>query len=118
MAKPSPVNSVKEALAATQECAAACRKCAAACLEEKEIDMLRACIRLDRDCAWICDLTSAYLIGNSSFAGQAAQLCAEICDACAEECEKHADAMDHCRECAEACRRCAEACRSVAGVPA
>jgi hypothetical protein len=102
---------------AVMECSMACRKCAAACLEEKEIDTLRECIRLDRDCAWICDLLAAYSLSSSSFLVSAAQLCAEVCEACAAECEKHGR-MAHCRECAEACRRCAEACYAAAGTPA
>lgn len=108
---------VKEAADATLECAQACRRCAAACLEEKHLDDLRDCIRLGRDCAWICDLVSAYLIAGSPFQEEASRLCAEVCETCAEECEKHRE-MAHCRECAEACRRCAEACRSIAGAMA
>lgn len=117
MFKNSDDSAVKDTIDAAVECALACRRCAAACLEEKNIDMLRECIRLDRDCAWICDLTTSYLLGNSAFEAQACQLCAEICDACAMECGKHSD-MQHCVECAQACRECADACRTLVGAMA
>ncbi|MDB5105938.1 MAG: four-helix bundle copper-binding protein [Fibrobacteres bacterium] len=117
MAKRSTEPDLNEIIETTAECARAARKCAAACLEEKDIAMLRECIRMDRDCAWICDLTNAFLLANSPFTAQACQLCAEICEACASECETHRQ-MTHCRECAEACRRCAEACRSIVSVMA
>lgn len=106
-------NEKERALVATIACAKASRECASACLEERDIDRFRNCIRLDRDCAWICDLTGAYLEANSSFQAQACRLCAEICDACAEECGYHKD-MAHCRDCAAACRKCSEACLNFA----
>lgn len=94
------------------ECAQACQRCAAACLAGKDIGMLRECIRLDLDCADICQLCVAYLSRRSEFEGPICLFCADICEACAAECERHSH-MDHCRECAEACTRCAEACRSM-----
>lgn len=92
------------------ECAAACNHCSTACLEEKDLHMLSTCIKLDMDCAQICDITAAFVARGSAHAAHLLKECAEICTHCAEECEKHAH-MDHCKRCAEACRKCAEACR-------
>jgi hypothetical protein len=100
---------MSQAIDAAMECMRACEKCAIACLEEKDVEMLRECIRLDRDCAAICELTARYMISESRFHAQACQLCSEICEACAAECDRHAD-MAHCRDCAAACRKCSEAC--------
>ncbi|KAF9122595.1 hypothetical protein BGX30_001898, partial [Mortierella sp. GBA39] len=80
-------------------------------LKEYEIAMLRECIRLDRECADICDLAAQSMLRHSPFVTQICELCITACEACAEECSKHEH--DHCQACAEACRRCAEACRQM-----
>lgn len=104
---------------ATAECAAACTACADACLEEREPVPLRACIRLNLDCADIC-LVMGRLIarpGAQDPEALRAQIgaCATICRACAAECDQHADEHEHCRICAESCRTCADACERMAG---
>ena len=104
---------VQNCIDACLRCAVACDRCQDACLNEPEVNMMVACIRLDRDCSKICYLAASFLASNSPFAGQACALCAQVCDACADECENHAAHMDHCRECAEACRQCAEECRKM-----
>jgi hypothetical protein len=104
-------------MTALNDCAAECNHCATACLEEQDIKMLARCIKLDIDCADICQLTASFVARGSEHAGHLLKECAEICNACAEECEKHAH-MEHCQKCAEACRRCAEECRSFAGAQA
>ncbi|WP_367114354.1 four-helix bundle copper-binding protein [Deinococcus sp.] len=91
---------------------AACEECATACLSEPHIDMMRGCIRLDRDCADVCAMTARLLMRGSDLHAQACALCAEACAACAAECAQHHH--DHCQRCAEACRRCEEACRKLA----
>lgn len=91
-------------------CAAECNHCFSECLNEKDVAMMARCIELDRDCADICQLTSALLARDSEYAHKVMQLCAQLCEECAEECAKH-DA-DHCRKCADTCRRCAEVCHS------
>ena len=93
------------------KCAAECSHCATACLKEQDIKMLERCIRLDLDCAELCEITAGYIARESEFADAILRLCAKICVACAQECEKHADHMDHSRSCAEACRACAAACQ-------
>lgn len=92
------------------ECAAACNHCSTACLEEKEVQMLTTCIKLDMDCAQICTVAAAFIARGSAHAAHILKECAEICTLCAEECAKHTH-MEHCKRCAEACSRCAEACK-------
>ncbi len=92
-------------------CMEACNTCFDACLNEEDVNMMAACIRLDRECSDICALAARAIQSNSPFMEQICSLCAEICDACAEECRKHTH--DHCQKCAEACRRCAAACREM-----
>lgn len=92
----------------------ACEECATACLAEPDIDMMRDCIRTDRDCADVCAVTARILMRGSDLHGEACRLCAEACAVCATECEKHAHHHDHCKRCAEACRACEKACRALA----
>ena len=96
-------------LEALNNCAAECNHCATACLDEQDVKMLARCIKLDLDCADICQLTASYVARGSEHANHLLKECAEICEACAAECEKHTH-MEHCKRCAVACRRCAEAC--------
>jgi hypothetical protein len=95
-------------------CAQTCTSCADACLSEKDmVGELTKCIRLNLDCADICEVTGGVLIRQTGYDAPLtkAQLeaCREACATCAEECERHAD-MRHCVICAEACRRCQQAC--------
>jgi len=103
---------MSEAIDSALECMRACEKCAFSCLEEKSVEMLRECIRLNTACADICGLSARFMIRESRFHAQICQLCVEICESCAMECDRHAD-MAHCRDCAEACRECAQACREM-----
>jgi len=99
----------KTLLTMLADCAAACYHCSTACLEEKDVQMMAACIKLDMDCAQICSTTVAFVARGSEHVGHLLKECAEICRKCAKECEKHTH-MEHCKQCAEACRKCAEAC--------
>lgn len=100
-------------IAALNKCAAECNHCASACLDEQDVKMLAKCIKLDIDCADICNLTASLIARRSEHGRHLLKECAEVCNACAEECEKHAKmGMEHCRICAEACRACADACRA------
>lgn len=104
---------------AAAECSHVCTTCADACLQEDQAAQLRKCIRLNLDCADICEATSRLIArpGEQDRAALRAQLeaCAAICRACADECEDHAGMHEHCRVCAESCRACAEACDRMAG---
>jgi hypothetical protein len=105
-----------DCIEACQRCAVACDHCAAECLEEIEMKHLVHCIRLNRSCVDLCNLTVREMSRGSEFAEQACQLCADACELCANECAKHE--MEHCQACAQACRHCAEACRQVSGLAA
>ena len=96
------------------QCAQECDHCADACLSEQDAKTMAECIRLDRDCAEICWMASAFMSRGSQFAVALCRLCAESCEACGAECARHE--VDHCQRCAEACRHCAEECRKMAGV--
>lgn len=91
-------------------CQSACEHCADACLSEDNVSEMVECIRLNRDCADICNLAMVYVSRDSKRASSILEFCAGICDACAEECEKYEH--EHCKDCAEACRHCATACRN------
>lgn len=106
-------------LRACGACEIACRSCADACLGEQDINPLRRCIRLNLDCAALCDATvdvaSRTYSVDAAFLRAQIELCARICETCAAECDKHAHHHEHCKVCAEACRTCAEACRAAMG---
>ena len=97
-------------------CALACRVCADACAAETMAYDLRQCIRLDQDCADLCQMTAtlgARRTGrNADLLHRLIELCAMACRLCAEECDRHADMHEHCRICAESCRSCEAACRA------
>lgn len=91
------------------ECVGKCNMCYEACLQEDDIDMMRACIRSDKDCADICATVLSYK-GREEFMDiDLVKLCEKSCLACGKECEKH-EKMEHCQDCAKACFACAEAC--------
>lgn len=96
---------------ALARCAAECSHCATACLQEQDVKMLERCIKLDLDCAEICELAIGFVARGSEHAEHIIRECAEICHACAQECGKHSH-MEHCKRCAEACQACAEACEA------
>ncbi len=102
------MKNMKECIDACLACAIACENCATACLNEHDVQMMKNCILIDRDCADVCSLTARLLARESKHGEHLAKECREICLACAAECDKHDN--DHCKKCAEACRKCAEAC--------
>lgn len=101
---------------ACHDCAQTCTSCADACIAEQDVAQLRQCIRLNLDCADICDATGALASrragSNQEVLRATIETCALACRACAEECEKHAGHHEHCRVCAQECRRCEQACRA------
>lgn len=102
----------RELLEVLHECMTACNHCFDACLKEDHVEMMKECIRLDRECADICGYLEQAISRGTPFIRELAQVCATICEACAKECGKHAH--EHCQQCAKACERCAEVCRQVA----
>jgi hypothetical protein len=93
-------------------CATECSHCAMSCLEEKDVKMLTACIKLNIDCAEVCRMTASLLSRGSEHGIHLLAECAEICNACGTECKEHSH-MEHCRKCAEVCFNCAEECTSL-----
>lgn len=112
-----PLEDFAASIHAMHDCAQTCTSCADACMSESEIQMLLKCIRLNLDCADICNSTASILSRPSMAAPEiwAAQLqaCVIACRVCGEECERHAAKHEHCRICAEACRECEQACNDV-----
>jgi hypothetical protein len=91
------------------ECARACEHCSSKCLEEKNIIDLVHCIKLNRECADICLLSSRFLERDSQFTNDILDVCSKVISRCAEECEKFIE-YEHCKECFEACRKAEKAC--------
>ena len=116
-----PQATANEALAGCIEqcfaCALTCTSCADACLAEEQVQELVRCIRLNLDCADVCDATGRVLTRQTSsdprLARSMLEACAQACRVCAEECERHAPHHEHSRVCAEACRRCEQACEDL-----
>jgi hypothetical protein len=107
-----------ECIEACFDCAQACTACADACLGEESPKEMARCIRLDLDCADVCDATGRILSRQTATEPQmihaALEACAQACKLCGDECENHAQhGMQHCQACAEACRRCEQACNNV-----
>lgn len=118
---PWPGNVDRDVLARTigelSTCALTCGSCADACLSEDGVADLRKCIRLNLDCAEICETTAHVLIRQTDYDAPLTkaqlQACVEACRTCAEECERHAGMHEHCRVCAESCRNCERACQEL-----
>ena len=112
-----PLEDYAASIHAIQDCAQSCISCADACMSESDMQDLLRCVRLNLDCADICNATSNILSRPSMSAPEiwASQLqsCVIACRVCAEECERHASKHEHCRLCAEACRECEQACNDV-----
>ncbi len=115
---PSPAHidqaALLECIAACFECSQSCTACADACLAEQQVQTLIRCIRLNLDCADICETTGQMLSRQTepdwSMLRAQLQACAAACRACGAECDRHAGHHEHCRVCADACRRCETAC--------
>lgn len=97
------------------ECAETCTSCADSCLGEENVKDLVHCIRLDLDCADICQATGRILGRQTSpsldLVRSQLEACIVACQLCGDECEKHETKHAHCRVCAESCRNCEEACQ-------
>ena len=111
------IEALGRCIAECSTCAQACNACADACLGEDDVADLIRCIRLNLDCAEICQATGSVLSRQTAFEPQLArsllEVCADACRRCGEECERHAAHHEHCRVCADACRRCEQACEDV-----
>ena len=118
---PQPTTVDQAALARCIEecfaCAQTCVACADACLGEESVAELTRCIRLNLDCADVCESTGKILTRQTDFDAELArsivQVCVAACRRCGDECERHAEHHEHCRVCADACRRCEQTCEDV-----
>lgn len=118
---PQPMNPdtdvLTRAVDAAFECAQVCTSCADACLAEGMVAELRYCIRLNLDCADICNTTGRVLSRQTepdmSLLRAQLEACVWACKSCGDECEKHAQMHEHCRVCSQSCRRCEEACNQL-----
>lgn len=118
---PQPANVDRDALTHCIEdcmrCAGSCTSCADACLGEETVAELVRCIRLNLDCADLCEATGRVLTrqtaADTTVLRGALEACAVACRACGAECERHAEHHEHCRLCADACRRCEQACNDL-----
>ncbi len=104
-----------------ERCATTCTQCADACLAEPDLSAeLATCIRLDLDCADICETTARVLARQTElrheFVRELLDACVAACGACGDECAGHAEHMEHCRICAEECRACRSACEELRGL--
>jgi hypothetical protein len=107
-------NALIRCIEESYSCAQICTACADACLAEQMVEDLRPCIRLNLDCADICNVTgriaTRFTGSDREIIRRMIDMCAETCRRCGEECERHAPKHEHCRICAEACRSCLQAC--------
>jgi len=104
------------AVDAAYDCAQTCTSCADACVAEDMVARLRQCIRLNLDCADVCDafarLGSRRTGSNEEVIRKLLEACITACRLCGDECQRHASQHEHCRVCAESCRGCETACQS------
>jgi len=105
---------VTRCIEACYDCAQTCTACADACLGETAIKPLLQCIRLNLDCAEICEVTGSIATRrtetNDAVIRSVLETCIVACRACADECRLHASHHEHCRICAEVCLACMQAC--------
>jgi hypothetical protein len=108
------VNELHEKVIEIAGCAIICNICADACLGEQNVQNLAECIRLNLDCAAVCNSTAAIISRqtNSSTDLIKAQLqaCKTACKTCGDECQKHAQAHEHCKICSDVCHKCMQTC--------
>ena len=104
-------------IVAANDCAQACTGCADDDLSEPDVAELVKCVRLNLDCADVCDATVRVISRQTEYDANLTrsllEACATACRSCGDECERHAEMHEHCRVCAEVCRRCEQACREL-----
>lgn len=106
-----------EAIDTLYSCAQTCTVCADACLSEEMVAELVRCIRLNLDCADVCETTAALLSRQTepdwTLLREQLTACATACRVCGDECQRHADMHEHCRICADHCRHCEQVCQQL-----
>lgn len=111
------ISGLTPCIEALWDCTVVCTSCADACLGEQMVQDLTRCIRLNLDCADICQATARVLGRQTQFNAELvrAQLeaCVVSCRVCAEECGNHAEMHAHCRICRNACLNCEKLCQQL-----
>ncbi|MCD7973037.1 MAG: hypothetical protein LUG18_10315 [Candidatus Azobacteroides sp.] len=93
-------------------CQAACNNYFNTFLYEKNIHVIKDCIKLDKKCAEICGLNISSVTSNSFIKKEVLKLCTIICKKCVGEWKKFH--YDHCQECAWICEGSGQACKNYA----
>src|SRR5436305_6464999 len=79
-------------------CAQTCTSCADACLSEGMVHEQTQCIRLNLDCADICNITGRIMTRRTGSDDEVMRrmlsVCGAACRLCAEECQRHAAMHD------------------------
>lgn len=95
---PLDAGALAECIEACFGCAQACAAYADACLGEEDIQMLARCIRLDLDCADVCNATGKILSRQVAFepemVGATLWACAEACRRCESACNNVLSGME------------------------
>jgi hypothetical protein len=98
-------------------CADYCIVCADACLHEEMVSGLVNCIKLNQDCADICEATGKLLLRASSkninLIKKQLEACKLACMICAEECASHSSRHKHCKLCSDMCMQCVSSCQEL-----
>ncbi|WP_344253825.1 four-helix bundle copper-binding protein [Pseudonocardia hydrocarbonoxydans] len=88
-------DALAECIAACFDCAQTCTACTDACLSEKSLADLVRCIRLDLDCADVCEMTGLVLSRQTGYDANVTravlEACATACKACGDDCASHSE---------------------------
>ena len=90
------------------DCQTMCNYCFNACLEEENVKSMVDCIKLNSECAGICEHVITALSFEDGFSQNVLNVCIKACEACIAECRKHYYLQ--CFECSKACKECIQAC--------
>jgi len=75
------------------DCAQTCTACADACLSEQLVAELTRWIRVNLDCADVCDTPGRVLSRHTGYDANLTravlQACAQACKSCGDECDQH-----------------------------
>src|SRR4051812_41359953 len=89
-----PNNALITCIEECYSCAQTCTSCADACLAEEMVRELTQCIRLNLDCADICNVTGRIATrrtgSDEDLIRRMLDVCANICRLCGDECRRHA----------------------------
>ena len=93
-------------------CALACEQTTEHCLSRGGEYASQDHIRLLRDCADLCRLSSELIVRGSTYGARLCTLCADACSACERWCSIFVGDAQM-KTCVAACRTCAASCRDI-----